>query len=66
MMAIGIVMILLFAYLYFVLWPRFRRAVDAGTFPDAAATLNQIRRVVTINLALGVITIVVGGTGRYW
>ena len=66
MMSIGIVMMLLFGHLYFALWPRFRRAVDAGQFPDAAKTLNQIRRTVTINLALGVVTIVVGGTGRYW
>ena len=66
MMTIGIVMMLLFGHLYFALWPRFRKAVDGGAFPDAAKTLNQIRRTVTINLVLGVITLVVGGTGRYW
>ncbi len=66
MMSIGIVMMLLFGHLYFALWPRFRKAVDGGSFPEAAATLDRIRRTVTINLALGIITIVVGGTGRYW
>ncbi len=66
MMSIGIVMMLLFGHLYFALWPRFRKAVDGGAFPEAAATLDRIRRTVTINLALGIITIVVGGTGRYW
>jgi uncharacterized membrane protein len=66
MQGIGIVMMLLFGHLYFALWPRFRKAVDGGTFPEAAQTLDKIRRTVTINLALGIITIIVGGTGRYW
>jgi uncharacterized membrane protein len=66
MMTIGIVMMLLFGHLYFALWPRFRKAVDAGQFPDAANALGKIRRTVTINLALGIITVVIGGTGRYW
>ncbi len=66
MMAVGIVMMLLFGHLYFALWPRFRNAVDGGAFQEAAATLDKIRRTVTINLALGIITIVIGGTGRYW
>jgi uncharacterized membrane protein len=66
MQALGIVMMLLFAHIYFAAWPRFRRAVDAGAFPDAAKALNQIRLIVTTNLALGVVTIVIGGTGRYW
>jgi len=66
MMSIGIVMMLLFGHLYFALWPRFRKAVDADRFPDAANTLARIRRTVTINLALGIVTVVIGGTGRYW
>ena len=66
MQAIGILMMLLFAHIYFAAWPRFRRAVDGGAFPDAARALNQIRLIVTTNLGLGIITIVVGGTGRYW
>jgi uncharacterized membrane protein len=66
MMTIGIVMMLLFGHLYFALWPRFRKAVDGGAFPDASAALDRIRRTVTINLALGIVTIVIGGTGRYW
>ena len=53
MMTIGIVMMLLFGHLYFALWPRFRKAVEGGAFPDAAKTLDRIRRTVTINLVLG-------------
>ena len=66
MMGIGIVMMLAFAHLYFAPWRRFRRAVDAGDFAAAAPQLDQIRRIVTFNLVLGLIVVVIGATGRYW
>jgi uncharacterized membrane protein len=66
MQAIGIVMILAFAHLYFAPWPRFRRAADAAQWPVAAANLTQIRHIVLFNLVLGLIVVVVGATGRYW
>lgn len=66
MQGVGIIMMLLFGHIYFALWPRFRKAVDAGAFPDAAKALNGIRHTVGINIVLGAITIVLGGTGRYW
>jgi uncharacterized membrane protein len=66
MMAIGIVMMLAFAYLYFAPWRRFREAVDRGDLAAAGAQLTQIRRIVGFNLVLGLVTVVVGATGRYW
>jgi uncharacterized membrane protein len=66
MQAIGIVMMLLFAHLYFAPWQRFRRAADAGDVPAAAAQLGRIRTIVTVNLVLGLVVVVVGATGRYW
>ena len=66
MQATGILMMLLFLHLYFAPWRRFSRAVEAGAFPDAAAALNQIRRIVAINLVLGLITVAVGASGRFW
>ena len=66
MQATGIVMALLFMHLYFGPWPRFSRAVAAGSFDQAAAQLNQIRLIVATNLVLGLITVVVGASGRYW
>ena len=53
-------------HLLFAPWKRFRAALDAGTPPAAALQLNQIRILVAINLTLGIITIVVGATGRLW
>ena len=66
MQAIGIVMMLLFFHLYFAPWRRFREAVDAGALPEARGRLEQIRLVVAINLVLGLVTVAVGATGRYW
>jgi uncharacterized membrane protein len=66
MMTVGIIMMLLYLHLVFAPWRRFKAAVDAGTWPDAARYLNQIRIIVATNLALGIITLVIGGTGRYW
>jgi uncharacterized membrane protein len=66
MQVTGIVMMLLFMHMYFAPWPRFCRAVDAGAFDQAAAPLNQIRRIVGINLVLGLITVGFGASGRFW
>jgi uncharacterized membrane protein len=66
MMGLGIIMMLIYAHLYFSPWQRFRRAVAAGEWPVAAKNIDQIRQLVTINLVLGLITVVVGAAGRYY
>jgi uncharacterized membrane protein len=66
MQGLGIVMMLLFFHLYFAPWRRFRAALARQDYPSAAGQLNQIRIIVTINLVLGLITVAVGSSGRYW
>jgi uncharacterized membrane protein len=66
MAGLGILMMLLFGHLYFVPWRRFAAAVDGSAWPEAGKQLNQIRMIVAINLALGVIVVVVGSAGRYF
>jgi uncharacterized membrane protein len=66
MQGLGIVMILLFFHLYFAPWRRFRAALARQDFPAAAGQLNQIRVIVTVNLVLGLVTVAVGSSGRYW
>jgi uncharacterized membrane protein len=66
MMGIGILMMLIFLHLYFAPWKRFRVALDAGDNAAAAAQLNQIRILVTVNLILGLLTAAIGASGRYW
>jgi uncharacterized membrane protein len=66
MQGTGIVMILLFLHLFFAPWRRLSHAVERKAFPEAAKELDQIRRVVGINLVLGLLTVIVGGSGRFW
>jgi uncharacterized membrane protein len=66
MMGTGILMMLIYAHLYFAPWQRFRRAVAASEWPVAARNIDQIRLLVTVNLVLGLITVVIGAAGRYY
>jgi uncharacterized membrane protein len=66
MQATGILMMLLFLHLFFAPWRRFSRAVEAGQFDSAAHSLNQMRRIVAINLVFGLLTIAAGASGRFW
>jgi uncharacterized membrane protein len=66
MQGVGIVMMLLFMHIYFGPWRRFSAAVTAKNFPEAATRLGQVRRIVATNLGLGLLTIIVGASGRFW
>ena len=66
MQGLGWVMVLLYGHLYFASWKRLRTAVDAGDLQAAAPALAGIRRIVAINLTLGLIVAAVGASGRYW
>jgi uncharacterized membrane protein len=66
MQAIGIMMMLAFFHLYFAPWRRFRAAVARRDDAAAARQLAQIRTIVTLNLVLGLVTVGVGSSGRYW
>lgn len=64
MMGIALVMTVIFLVIRFVLWPRLRGGVGSQDFPAAAAALDGIRRLVVVNLVLGVVTIAVATLGR--
>jgi len=66
MHGIALLMTALFAFLFFVPFPRFRAFVAAGDWPDAAGQLNLIRRIVATNLVLGLVNILVATSGRFW
>lgn len=59
MQGIGILMILLYLHLFFAPYRRLRRGVEAGDFVKAGQALGQIRQLVAINMALGLIAIFV-------
>jgi len=66
MQGTGIVMILLFLHLFFAPWRLFQSAITAGDLPAAGRNLETIRVLVASNLVIGLITVVVGASGRYW
>jgi uncharacterized membrane protein len=66
MMGLGIVMMLLFFHVYFAPFRRFRLAVARRDLATAGRQLNQIRWFVTVGLTLGLITVAIGASGRYW
>ena len=66
MQALGLLMGLLFVWLYHDPWLKFRRAVDAKDWSAAAAQIGRIAQIIQINLPLGLIVVVIGGSGRLW
>ena len=64
MAAIGLVMSLIFLHVYFAPFARLKRAVAAEDWKAGGAALNQIRILVGINLALGVLNIAVATLGQ--
>jgi uncharacterized membrane protein len=66
MQAVGWVMILLYWFLFFGPYAQYRTAVEAEDWPAASAKLAAIRRIVGINLILGLVTSAAGASGRLW
>lgn len=62
----GIVMIGIYLHVFFAPYRGLRRAIAAGDFPAAGRHLGVIRRLIGINLILGLITIVTATGGAYW
>lgn len=65
MQAVGIVMILIFLHVYFAPYRRMRKAVLANDFAVAGKQLATIRKLIGLNLILGLALIVVASSGRY-
>ena len=66
MLALGYLMFFLFAHLFFAPFKRLKQHVDAKNWPEAGKQLNQIRKIVAINLALGLITVAIASGGKFF
>jgi uncharacterized membrane protein len=64
MALIGISMMVIFLHLYFSPYRRLRRAVASEDWTSGGAALGQIRKLVGVNLVLGLITVAVAMLGR--
>jgi uncharacterized membrane protein len=66
MHALGLVMIAIYLYVYFVPYQGLKRAVAAQVWPEGKGHIDRIRDLVGINMILGLITIAVAAGGRYF
>ena len=64
MMGLGLVMALVFAYLYAVRYPRLVVLVGQSRWPEAAAVLDGIRRLVAVNLVLSLLVVAAAVSAR--
>ncbi len=66
MQVLGWIMILIFGHVYFSPYRRLREALDSGDNDGAARQIERIRPTLIANLALGLITVIIGATGKFW
>jgi len=64
MLVLGVVMMMIFAHVFFAPYKRLKRAVAAQDWSAGGAALSQIRKMFGINLTLGLVTIAVATLGR--
>lgn len=61
----GIIMVLIYLHVFFSPYRRLKQAVIIQDYPLAGAQLNQIRKLVGINILIGLLVITVASAGRY-
>ena len=64
MIGLGLLMILLYGHLVASSLKRLRAAVAANDWPSGGAAMTMVRRLVGVNLVLGLVTITVAVLGR--
>ena len=61
----GLLMVFIYLYVFFSPYRLLKQAVIIQDYPLAGAQLNRIRRMVGINILLGMLVIIVASAGRY-
>jgi uncharacterized membrane protein len=61
----GIIMVLIYLHVFFAPYRRLRQAVIVQDYPLAGAQLNQILRMIGINILIGLSVIIIASAGRY-
>ncbi|HEX9626497.1 MAG TPA: CopD family protein [Acidiferrobacterales bacterium] len=65
MQGIGIAMMAIFLHVFFAPYGRLKRAVAAQDWPAGGKALGQVRRLIGVNLILGLATTAIAAGGRY-
>ncbi len=66
MSALGTAMALFFLHVYFAPYQRLRRAVASQTWQEGGKQLQQIRKLIALNLILGLLVVMIASGGRYF
>ena len=61
----GLLMVMIYLHVFFAPYRRLRQAVIIQDYPLAGIQLNQIRKLVGINILIGMLVITVASAGRY-
>ena len=64
MQAMGLIMMAIFGHIFFAPFRRLKRAVSEQDWETGGKQLAQIRRMVGINLVIGLMVVVMAGGGR--
>lgn len=64
MLLLGIVMTMIYVYVFFKCYVQFNRLVARQEWPAAGAVLGTIRQLVGLNLTIGLLTVAVAMIGR--
>ena len=65
MQGLALIMIMVFLHIFFAPYRRMRQAVARGDWPDAGRRLGQIRKLVLVNLTIGIATIAIAVWGSH-
>lgn len=60
----GFTMIILFTYLYMHPYQQFKHQTAEGNYPEAGQSLATMRRIIGINLVIGLLTITIAIAGK--
>jgi uncharacterized membrane protein len=61
----GIIMVLIYLHVFFAPYRRLRHAVIVQDYPEGGKRLAQIRKLIALNLSIGLIVVVTASGGRY-
>lgn len=65
MHGLGLIMVLVFLGVFFLPFRRLREAVDTQDWQRGSEALSGVRRLVAVNLVLGVLVVVIASGGRF-
>ncbi|MEJ2686185.1 MAG: CopD family protein [Gammaproteobacteria bacterium] len=66
MQGLGIIMMLIYFHVFFAPYRRLNQAVAAQDFKEGGRRLGQIRKLIGLNLTIGLIVVAIAAGGRYW